>query len=87
MSGERYYNICCDNIGAPVEITCHDGSIHRGMIDRVERGHVFLRPFEGRPGFDHSGHGNYLWGWGFGFGAGIALGTIATLAFLPFFYW
>ncbi|GAA0374694.1 hypothetical protein [Bacillus horti] len=29
------------------------------------------------------------WGWGFGagFGTGIAFGAIASLAFLPFFFW
>lgn len=86
MSAERYYHICNKNIGEPVEITCHDGSVHRGYIDRVNETHLYLRPFDEGRGFDSPW--TFLWGsYGWGLGAGIALGTIATLAFLPFFGW
>ena len=86
MSADYYHKICCKNIGAAVEITCHDGTVHRGIIDRVEGGKVFLRPLpEGIGG--HCGHGTYFWGFGAGLAIGIPLGFIAGLAFLPFFWW
>src|SRR5690606_31875008 len=55
VSADHYYHLCCKNIGVPVEITCHDGTVHRGIIDRVDRTHVYLRPFDGGPGFDGPG--------------------------------
>lgn len=84
MSVDHYYHLCNKNIGVPVEVKCHDGTVHRGIIDRVERDRLFLRPLDGAAG----GHGVYFWGFGLaGFGAGIALGSIATLAFLPWGWW
>lgn len=87
MSSDRYYNLCNKNIGAAVEITCFDGTTHRGIIERVDHSHVFLAPFDRKPSSHGSSYGTFLWGWGFAFAAGIALGSIATLAFLPFYYW
>lgn len=83
MSVDHYYHLCNKNIGVPVEIRCHDGAIHRGIIDRVERDRVFLRPLDGGAG----GRGVYFWGFGAGLAIGIPLGAIATLAFLPWGWW
>lgn len=79
----HYYQLCCDNIGAAVEITTYDGIVHRGIIDRVNRERVYLRQLEASGG----GYGAFIWGPGWVFGAGILLGSIATLAFLPFYWW
>ncbi|WP_212972796.1 hypothetical protein [Bacillus sp. J14TS2] len=62
-------------------ITTRDGQVHRGIIDRVSSNRVYLRPLGGS---NYGGYG-YGWGWGWGFGWGVALGAIATLAFIPFF--
>ncbi|MDQ0272307.1 hypothetical protein [Cytobacillus purgationiresistens] len=79
MSGYNHYERCRGGIGRPVEVRMHDGRIHRGIIDRVSRDRVYLRPM----GRNYGGYG--YWGWGFG--AGFAFGAIATLAFLPLFFW
>ncbi|RFU67330.1 hypothetical protein D0469_15685 [Peribacillus saganii] len=81
MSASRYYSMCSRGVGKAVEIRTHDGRTHRGIIDRVSSNRVYLRPF----GRSYGGYG-YGWGWGWGFGAGIALGAIAALAFIPFFW-
>lgn len=84
MSADHYYNLCNKNIGVPVEIRCHDGSVHRGIIERVDRQKVYLRPLDG----GGCGPGLFFWGFGIaGLGIGIALGSIATLAFLPWGWW
>ena len=86
----HYYHICNRGIGRAVEIRTIHGAVHRGIIDRVTPDRVFLRPLGGHPrgigGYGYGGYG-YPWGWGFGFAAGIAFGAIATLAFIPFFFW
>ncbi len=83
MSADRYHHLCSKNIGAPVEIRCHDGSVHRGIIDRVDHEKVYLRPLDGGIG----GPGVFFWGFGLGLAIGIPLGAIATLAFLPWGWW
>lgn len=78
-----HYDTCRRGIGRPVQIRMNDGSFHRGVIDRVSPNRVFLRPLGGR---NYGGYGyGFGYGWG-GFGAGIALGAIAAIAFLPFFW-
>lgn len=84
MSADHYFNLCTKNIGVPVEIRCHDGSTHRGIIDRVEHERVFLRPLDNQVG---NSQGLFFWGFGWGLAAGIALGSIATLVFLPWYGW
>lgn len=88
MSAEHHYRMCCQGIGRAVELRMHDGTVHRGIIDRVDREHVYLRPM-GR-GQSFGGY-SYGWGWGWrpglGLATGFALGAIASLAFLPFFWW
>ncbi|WP_044748446.1 hypothetical protein [Bacillus alveayuensis] len=91
MSASYYYGLCCKNIGRAVSIKTIDGRIHRGLITRVTPTKVYLRPL-GRNrrlgGFGLGYYGGYGWGgFGLGFGLGIAFGAIATLAFLPFFFW
>ncbi|HHY71813.1 MAG TPA: hypothetical protein GX497_00995 [Bacillus bacterium] len=85
----HYYHLCCKNIGRPVEIRTRDGRVHRGMITHVDNRNVYVRPFGG--GRNLGGFGFGFWRpWGFGvaaFGIGVAFGSIATLAFLPFFWW
>ncbi|AJO24413.1 hypothetical protein AB434_1722 [Heyndrickxia coagulans] len=46
---------------------------------------MFLRPLGGPRNLGGFGYGG--WGWGWGFGWGIAIGSIAALALIPFFFW
>jgi len=86
MSANYFYDVCCRHMGRPVEINTKDGRCHRGMIQHVDRNNVYLRPLESGQNFGGFGYG-YGWGYGgSGFGPGIALGSIATLALLPFFF-
>ncbi|WP_026694541.1 hypothetical protein [Peribacillus kribbensis] len=86
----RFYNQCQSGIGRAVEIRTHNGRIHRGIITRVDRNRVFLRPLGGSPrnygGYGYGGYGYGWGGWGYGFGWGVALGAIAALAFIPFLF-
>lgn len=85
MSGSHYFGVCQRGIGRAVEIRCRNGRVHRGIIDKVTPNRVFLRPFGGRAGLGGYGYAGYGYG-AWGFGAGIALGTIAALAFIPFYF-
>lgn len=92
MSPMNYHSVCSGNVGRPVEIRTHGGIIHRGIISHVDHQKVFIRPFEGRRNLGGFGYGFWgpRWGWGWGvagFGIGVAFGAIATLAFLPWFFW
>ncbi|RFU62530.1 hypothetical protein D0466_14880 [Peribacillus glennii] len=80
--------MCHRGVGRCVRLTMKDGSVHRGIIDRVTPNRVYLRPIGG--GRNFGGHG-FGWGWGWGWGAGaaaagFAIGAIAALAFIPFFW-
>ncbi|HET7626768.1 MAG TPA: hypothetical protein VFK44_00085 [Bacillales bacterium] len=81
--------------GKPVEITCHGGEVHRGVVDHCDRTHVYIRPIlDDGPGGPPA-RGTFLWG---GFGGsfaggflgglfGVALGSIAFYRpYGPFFY-
>jgi hypothetical protein len=85
MSGSHYYSLCRRHMGKAVEIRTHGGRVHRGIIERVSPNRVYLRPLGRTRGLGGFGLGYY--GYGFGFGFGVALGAIATLAVLPFFFW
>ncbi|TXL67511.1 hypothetical protein FHP05_00395 [Cerasibacillus terrae] len=80
---QYYYSLCKQYHGKPVIIRTKDGRTHRGFINHVDRRNVYLQPIGSRNlgGF----------GYGFfaprGFGFGVALGSILTLALLPFFFW
>ncbi len=95
MSVGHYYDLCHRYRGRAVEIRTRDGRIHRGIIQGVDRRHVYMRPL-GRKGLGGYGSGfyaggGYRYGYGSygsrGFGFGVALGSIVTLALLPFFFW
>ena len=84
MSAEYYYNHCQKHLNRPVEITTHDGLIHRGIVHSVNPTHVYLRPFDGNTG-GAQGPGLFYWGFGGAFAGGflggltgVALGNIAT---------
>ncbi|WP_174733465.1 hypothetical protein [Mesobacillus harenae] len=90
MAANQYYNMCKSGIGRSVRIRTRDGRTHIGIIDRVTRGKVYLRPIGGRPNYGGFGYGGYYgpgYGFGSGFVGGIAIGLITSLAFLPFFWW
>jgi hypothetical protein len=80
--------MCSRGVGRMVEIRTRDGRMHRGIIQRVDNRMVYLRPLPTR---NYGGYGYPYYrgygGWGWGFGFGVALGAIATLAFLPLIFW
>ncbi|WP_343799019.1 hypothetical protein [Bacillus carboniphilus] len=75
--------------GRAVEIRTRNGRIHRGIIQHVDRNRVYIRPL-GQPrrlgGYGLGYYRGYGYGYG-GYGYGIALGALAGLALLPFFFW
>lgn len=80
--------MCCRYRGRAVEIQTRDGRKHRGIIRDVNRRYVYIEPM-GRPSsFGGFGYGFFNSGYGYrpGFGIGIALGAIATLALISFFF-
>ncbi|PAF19106.1 hypothetical protein [Terribacillus saccharophilus] len=92
MSVGQYRSLCQRYSGKAVEIRCHDGKVHRGIIQRVDRDRVYLQPM-GRSrnfgGFGYGGYGNGYgggFGRGFGFGFGVALGAIAGIALISLFW-
>ncbi|MGM8215282.1 hypothetical protein ACLIA0_06865 [Bacillaceae bacterium W0354] len=97
MTIDECYELCQRHMGRPVAIRTKDGAVHRGVIERVNRQRVFIRPIDQPrnlggfglgfygPGFGYGGFGYRGFGFG-GFGFGIALGAIATLAAIPFWF-
>ncbi|WP_249872086.1 hypothetical protein [Oceanobacillus saliphilus] len=86
MSFEHFHAVCHRNRGRAVEIRTHDGRIHRGIIRDVDDSRVYLQPMCRDRGLFGFGYG---YGYGYGrsrFVAGIAIGAIATLVLLPFFW-
>ncbi|MFD2761717.1 hypothetical protein [Lentibacillus juripiscarius] len=96
MSVQHYYDLCCRYKGRPVRIRTRDGCIHKGVIRYVDGNRVYIQPLGRRAGLGGFGYGYYGPGYGgYGFGGygyggyggyGIALGAIAALALLPFFW-
>lgn len=91
MSVQHYHALCNKHVGRPVVIGTRDGRTHRGIIQGVRGNKVFLEPFGRQRNLGGFGYG-FRYGYGFGgrgfaFGLGIALGSIATFALLPFFFW
>lgn len=84
MSVGHYHGLCQRYRGRAVEIRTHRGTVHRGVIERVSRNQVYLRPIN-RPGRLGGFGFGYYGGWGFGWG--LALGAIASLVLIPFFFW
>ncbi|WP_428912520.1 hypothetical protein [Niallia sp. Krafla_26] len=82
MSIGYYHGLCNRYRGRAVEIRTRDGRVHRGIIHRVGGNRVYLRPLGPRRNLGGFGYG--YWGWGFG--AGIALGAIAGIALLGFWW-
>lgn len=80
MAAGRYYNMCRGAVGRAVEVRCVDGRVHRGIIDRVTPNRLYLRPLRGGYGYAGYGYGAWAFGWGFAWGA------IATLFFIPWFF-
>ncbi|WP_445487100.1 hypothetical protein [Niallia sp. 03133] len=90
MSYNHYYHQCSTGIGKCVRIRTKDGNIHTGIIDRVTRNKVYIRPLGGNRrnygGFGYYGGYGRGWGWGWaGVAIGVSIGLIAALAFIPFF--
>ncbi|RKQ29663.1 hypothetical protein [Oceanobacillus halophilus] len=84
-----YYDLCNRHRGKAVEITTRDGRKHRGIIRNVDQRRVFIQPLGGGRRIGGFGYGFYGYGpYGYrpGFGYGVALGAIATLALLPWFW-
>lgn len=84
MTMGYYHGLCNKYRGRAVEIRTRDGRVHRGIIHHVSGNRVYLQPLRRGRNLGGFGYG-YYGGWGFG--AGIALGAIAGLALLPFFFW
>ncbi|MFD2617975.1 hypothetical protein [Terrilactibacillus laevilacticus] len=78
------YELCKKYMNQNVEIHCHDGSIHRGTITKVDHHHVYIKPMNDfNPNSVNNGPGLFFWGpgygYGYGYGYGIALGSIALI--------
>ncbi|MFD4818760.1 hypothetical protein [Peribacillus butanolivorans] len=87
MGNHNYYHKCRQGVGRPVEIRTNRGTVHRGIIHRVTRNRVYIRPID-----DGDNIGGFGFGFGFnsGFGRGatngFAFGAIASLIFLAFLW-
>lgn len=83
----NYHEMCCGSVGRAIEINCHDGAVHRGVIERVEHDGVWLSPIPPAGGAGApEGPGMYAWGWGWGWWW-VPFAAVATLAFLPWLFW
>lgn len=88
MAKENMYQMCNRHRGKAVMIRTKDGKEHRGIIQHVDNRQVYLQPMNGGRNLGGFGYGYGGYGYrGRGFGLGIALGAIATLALVPFFFW
>ncbi len=80
MGPEHYYNVIQnEHMNKCVEIRCHDGKVHRGIVRQLDRTHVYLEPIDGAEG----GPGVYAWGF---FWWPIALASIAWIAAWPWLW-
>ncbi|TCP27068.1 hypothetical protein EV207_11846 [Scopulibacillus darangshiensis] len=78
MSAEHFYHQCCEHINNAVEITCHDGTVHRGIIHSVDRENVYLRPFDGFDGGGYDGPGIFAFGFPGAFAGGFTGGLLGV---------
>ncbi|WEG13333.1 hypothetical protein PU629_02920 [Pullulanibacillus sp. KACC 23026] len=87
MGPEYYRNLIeREHMNKPVNIRLHDGSMHQGIVRRVDNTHVHLEPIDGAGGVNGlDGPGVYAWGFGFGFP--IALASIAAIGALSWLWW
>ena len=76
-----YYNLCNKHIGRPVRITDRNNRVHNGVITRVTKSHVWIRPHGG-----HRGYGYWGWGGGWGWGYPVGLGLITGFALGALFF-
>ncbi|MDD9148812.1 hypothetical protein OYT88_09645 [Sporolactobacillus sp. CQH2019] len=72
---------CHKLIDQPVMIRCHNGSVHRGVLTKVDGQYAYIRPMDGA-GAD--GPGLFVWGWGWGFP--VALASIVAIAAIALFW-
>lgn len=91
---EYYYGVCCDHIGNTVEIRCHNGARHIGVVDSVDDDMVYLSPLDERdyPPGGYDGPGLFLWGFSGAFAGGFAGGllgvALGSILFIrPYGYW
>lgn len=88
MGVQQYQQMCMRYKGRAVEIRTKDGKAHRGIIQHVDHRRVYIQPMDRRRSLGGFGYGFWGPGWGVaGFGIGIALGSIATLALIPWGFW
>ena len=78
MGNNNLHDRCRGAIGRPVEIRTINGTVHRGIIERVTNREVYIRPLNNARNL-----GGYGYGWGWGLATGFAFGAIASLIFLP----
>lgn len=78
---ERIHGECRRLLNQSVEIRCHDGSVHRGILTHVDDRHAYLQ-MPGDHGFENPGL--FVWGWNWGFP--IALASIAAIVALGFLW-
>ncbi|WLV25588.1 hypothetical protein QR721_05110 [Aciduricibacillus chroicocephali] len=89
----QYYQLCNRHKGKPVVIREKGGKVHRGIIERVDRNYVYLRPVNAGRGIGGFGSGYYYgpgYGYGYGYGYGwgrVALGAIAGFALATALFW
>lgn len=86
MSAGNMYDRCQRHVNQAVEITCHDGTVHRGIITKVDERHVYIQPLEGAKDGLADGPGVFAWGWGFGWGYPVALASIAAILAIGLFW-
>ncbi|RYL90359.1 hypothetical protein EWI07_11970 [Sporolactobacillus sp. THM7-4] len=80
------YNEMCSRckklVNQSVEIRCHDGSVHRGILTRVDDRFAYIQPVN--PG-GLDGPGTFVWGY-VGWGYPIALASIAAILAIGLFW-
>lgn len=98
MSTAYYYDLCTRCVNRSVSITNVHGKVYRGVIERVDREYVYLRPLDGHSGisgfgygygyggYGRPGYGYSPYGYGYGYGRRIALASIAALILIPFLF-
>ncbi|WP_100487930.1 hypothetical protein [Sporolactobacillus pectinivorans] len=82
MAYDGIHERCRNLVNQSVEIRCHDGSVHRGVLTRVDDRYAYLQVPGDPPGLDSPGL--FVWGWGWG--APIALASIAAILAIGFFW-